>query len=126
MDTGSQIDDAPIEGNWQQRRLERIKEYIAENLSTNLSTAVIAAKFGIASSTLANSFQKFLPESYQRYVEKVRMKKAMDLTRQGKRIWEIMLATGYKNYSTFHKAFRRAFEHPPGRFRYDGEKECLL
>ena len=125
MDTGNQIDDASVKGNWQERRLERIKEYIAENLSTNLSTAVVAAKFGIASSTLAHSFQKFLSESYQRYVEKVRMKKAIELTRQGKRILEIMLATGYKNRSTFHKAFRRAFKHPPARFRFDGEKECL-
>lgn len=123
MDTGNDQQEESKEGNWPQRRLERIKEYIDENLSTDVSAAAVAEKFSISTSTLQHSFKKHLPQTYQQYVEKVRMNKAMEMIRQGKRIREIMVATGYKNRSTFYDAFRRTFQHTPATFKYGDEND---
>jgi transcriptional regulator GlxA family with amidase domain len=121
METGNHIDEVFKEGNWQQRRLERIQKYIEDHLSEDLSAAVIAEKFDISASTLKHSFKKHMGQTCQQYVQEVRMKKAMEMIRQGKRIRAIMVATGYKNRSTFYDAFRRTFQHTPATFKYDDE-----
>jgi two-component system response regulator YesN len=123
MDTGNQLEGINKELNWQQRRLERIQKYIDENLSTDLSAAFVSEKFSISTSTLRHNFKKYLLQGYQQYVEKIRMKKAMEMTKSGKKIREIMFSTGYKNSATFYDAFRRTFKHPPGRFKYDWEND---
>ena len=119
MDTGHYIHEESEELYRQQRRLERIKKYIDDNLSSDLSAAVVSEKFSISISTLHHSFKKHLLQSYQRYVEKVRMNKAMAMIQSGKRIREIMAATGYKNRSTFYNAFKRIFKHTPATFKND-------
>ena len=123
METGNHIDEVFKEGNWQQRRLERIQKYIEDNLSVDLSAAVVAEKFSISPSTLQHSFKKQIQQTCQQYVEEVRMNKAMEMIRQGKRIRAIMVATGYKNRSTFYDAFRRTFHHTPATFKYDRGKD---
>jgi transcriptional regulator GlxA family with amidase domain len=123
METGNHIDKVFKEGNWQQRRLERIQKYIEDNLSADLSAAVVAEKFDISASTLQHNFKKHMGQTCQQYVEEVRMKKAMEMIRQGKIIRAIMVATGYKNRSTFYDAFRRTFQHTPATFKYDRGKD---
>jgi AraC-like DNA-binding protein len=111
-----QIQDEPNELFHEQNRLERIKKYIDDNLKGNLGAAIVAKKFELSVSSLLHIFKKHEQQTYQHYLENVRMKKAMELIKAGKWIQEIMDATGYKYRSTFHKAFKRKFKHPPGYF----------
>jgi AraC-like DNA-binding protein len=119
MATPHHIRDEANEIRQGQNRVESIKKYIDDNLSSDLSAVVVSEKFSVSISTLQHSFKKHLLQSYQRYVEKVRMNKAQARIQPGKRIWEIMAATGYKNGSTFYNAFKRIFKHTPATFKND-------
>jgi len=113
-----QIQDEPNELFHEQNRVERIKKYIAANLSTDLSAATVSQKFELSVSSLQHIFKKHQQQTYQRYLEDTRMKKAFELiTKDGKRIQEAMYETGYKYKSTFNSAFKKKFKHPPSYFQ---------
>ena len=102
----------------EQSRVERIKNYIADNLQTDLSAVVVSKKFELSISSLLHIFKKHEQQTYQHYLEDTRMRKAFDLiTKEGKRAQQAMYATGYKYRSTFNKAFNKKFKHPPGYFK---------
>ena len=103
--------------------VQQINIYIDQNIAGNLSASVVADKFSISISTLHYSFKKHLLQTYQQYLEKARMNKAMEMIRQGKRIPEMMVVTGNKNRPTFYDAFKRTFQHIPATFRYDRGKD---
>lgn len=102
----------------EQSRVEKISQYIADHLATDLSAAAVATKFGLSISSLQHIFKRHHQQTYQRYLEETRMMKAFELiTKEGNRVQEAMYATGYKYKSTFNKAFKRKFKHPPGYFQ---------
>ena len=98
-------------------RVERVKEYVSANLSADLSLGTVAEKFGLNKITLRHVFKKEQQESYRNYVERKRMEKALQLLKEGKWVKEVMYATGYSNWNTFDKAFKRRYTHPPAFFK---------
>jgi AraC-like DNA-binding protein len=98
-------------------RVERVKEYVSANLAADLSIGIVAEKSGMNKTTFRHVFKKEQQESYQEYVERMRMVKALQLLKEGKWIKEVMPATGYKNRGTFNNAFKKAFKHPAGYFK---------
>ena len=64
MASGDHIHDESNDLFSGQSRLERIKKYIDDNLSSDLSAAVVSEKFSISISTLHHSFKKHLLQSY--------------------------------------------------------------
>lgn len=102
----------------EQSRVEKIRQYIADHLATDLSATAVATKFGLSISSLQHIFKRHQQQTYQRYLEETRMMKAFELiTKEGNRVQEAMYATGYNYKSTFNKAFKRRFKHPPGYFQ---------
>lgn len=99
------------------RRVERVEQYIADNLQTDLSAATVAAKFELSVSSLQHLFKRHQQQTYQHYLQDIRIAKAFELVKEGKRIKEIMYATGYKYRTTFNKAFKKKLKHPPGYFK---------
>ena len=117
MDIPNHMHDGSIESLPEHNRLERIKKYISENLSSDLSLGMVADIFKISSSSLRYIFNKYQHQSYQQYVEGVRMKKAYELlTKDEMIIKEVMSVTGYKIRSTFYRAFIKHFKKPPHHF----------
>jgi len=98
-------------------RVERVKEYVSANLATDLSIGTVAKKFELNKTTLRHLFKKQQHESYHDYVERMRMTKALQLLKEGKWIKEVMPATGYRNWSTFDRAFKRRYKYPPAFFK---------
>lgn len=99
------------------RRYRRIEAYIHNNLSGDLRAAVVAKRLGMSVSSLLHIFREHGGQTYQQYVADARMQTAYQILAQGGRVKEAMYATGYKVKSTFNRAFKRAFGHPPGYFR---------
>ena len=99
-------------------RVEQVKKYIAENITTDLRASVVAKKFELSVSSIQRLFKKYQGQAYHRYVKDVRMETALFLiTKQGKRISEAMYAVGYNNRPTFNAAFKKKFKRHPGYFR---------
>ncbi len=95
-------------------RVEQVKMYVSKNIASDLCASVVSEKFELSISSLQHLFKKYQGQSYQRYLEDSRMKKAFGLiTREGKRISEAMYATGYHNRSTFNNAFKKKFKSHP-------------
>ncbi len=111
------IPDEPNEPEYEQSRLERIKEYIAANVSSDLSASTVSRTFELSVSTLLHIFKQHEQQTYQHYLEQTRMKKAMELIKGGKWVKEVMHATGYKNRGTFYNAFKRKYQLPPRHFQ---------
>ena len=117
MDTGNQLYEKSEEHFHRQNWPERIKKYNGENLESDLNAACVSVNFRVSISILHDSFKKHLLQSYRGYVEKEGMNEAIEMIRSGKRIREIMAATGYKNHTTFFHAFKKTFRRPPGMFK---------
>ncbi len=118
MNNRDQIQNEEHEKLHEKNRLGRIRQYIADNLTTNLHAAAISKKFELSVSSLQHIFKKHQKQTYQHYLEDIRMEKAFILiTKERKRIKEVMYATGYKNRATFNNAFKKKFKHPPSYFQ---------
>jgi AraC-like DNA-binding protein len=114
----SQIPDPLDQLRGEKRRMEKIRQYLSENMESDLKLIMVADKFELSVSSLQHLFKKHQQKTYHRYLEDTRLEKAFDMiTLEGKRIKEAMYATGYKNRVTFNIAFKKKFKHPPGHFR---------
>jgi AraC-like DNA-binding protein len=100
------------------QRIESIKQFLSENLSADLHAGIVAGKFKLSLSAFHHLFKKYHHQSYRRYLEELRINTAFELLqKEGMRIKEVIYATGYKNRSTFSKAFKNRFKHSPGHFK---------
>jgi AraC-like DNA-binding protein len=105
-----------------QRAVETITEYILTNLEKDLSIGTVSEKFTMSASTLKHLFKKYTGSSYHQYVERTRMEKAFELIIKGQRTQQTMYTTGYHYRSSFNKAFKKRFKHPPAYFRNKSNK----
>jgi len=98
-------------------RVEKVKQYVSENLDADLRITTVAEKFNLNKFTLQHIFKEQQHETYHEHVERIRMEKALQLLKEGKWVKEAMNLTGYKNRSTFNLAFKKKYQHPPGFFK---------
>lgn len=117
MDTGSTIQEEENELPHWTSRVEKIKEYVLDNLAADLAIGAMSEKFELSASTLRHIFKKHAGESYGQYVERQRMIKALRLLKKGKWVKEVMAMTGYKNRGTFNNAFKKRFKFPASHFK---------
>ncbi len=103
-------------------RVEKVKEYVSQNLAGDLRIATVCRKFNLNKFTLQHIFKEQQKETYHEYVEGMRMEKAFEMITKGERTQQTMYATGYHYRSSFNKAFKRRFKHPPAYFRNKDEQ----
>ena len=117
MATPYDIQDEANEIRLEQNRVEKIKTYLANNLTHDLSIAAVSQKFEVSASTLRHIFKNHQQQSYRHYLEGLRMDKALEFLKEGKWVKEVMTATGYRNRSTFNNAFKKRFNYPASHFK---------
>lgn len=98
-------------------RIEKVKEYVSENLSGDLRINTVCKKLNLNQFTLQHIFKEQQNETYRGYVERMRMEKAFQLLKEGKWVKEVFPATGYRNWSTFSRAFKKRYKYPPTFFK---------
>jgi AraC-like DNA-binding protein len=98
-------------------RVEKVKEYVSENLAGDLHITTVSEKFSLNKFTLQHIFKEQQDETYREYVERMRMDKALLLLNEGKWVKEVMDATGFRNRGTFNLAFKKRYNLPPGFFK---------
>lgn len=92
--------------------------YVNHNYQDSIKLEGIAQLFGYNSSYLGKLFQKKVGESFNSYLDYVRVSHAKILLTQGNlKIYEISERVGYKNVDYFYKKFRAVTGTTPADYR---------
>lgn len=92
--------------------------YVNHNFQDSIKLEGIAQLFGYNSSYLGKLFQKRVGESFNSYLDYVRISHAKILLTQGNmKIYEISERVGYKNVDYFYKKFRAVTGTTPADYR---------
>ncbi len=106
--------------------LYELKPYILECLEGRdylegnpLSLRNLSGHFGLSPRELEQAIRQQYHTTVPGYILKVRMERAMELVRDpGISIGEIVITLGYKDFSSFTRAFSKYHGHPPSYFRH--------
>jgi len=88
-------------------------EYIENNLSTDLTIQNLSKVLGCSASALSHAFKNQTGISLHGYISQKRLALAKTLLDKGEKPTEIYLKCGYKDYSSFYKAYVKAFSVNP-------------
>ena len=98
--------------------LDDILYYIDHNYTSNLKLETIAPLFGYNSAYLGKIFNKSVGESFNSYVDHVRIDFSKELLKENRlKVYEIAEQVGYKNVDYFHKKFKKYVGESPAEFR---------
>ncbi len=98
--------------------LSDILYYIQHNLSESLKLEKIAPLFGYNSAYLGKIFKSNVGESFNSYVDRMRINKAKELlTSDRLKVYEISERVGYRNVDYFHKKFQKYVGMSPANYR---------
>ncbi|MBQ9977779.1 MAG: helix-turn-helix transcriptional regulator [Clostridia bacterium] len=95
--------------------LPEIISYISQNLSYDLSIETLAKKLNLSASTLTHSFKKELGISLHEYITQRRLMLAKKLISKNQKPSKIYFDCGFKDYSSFYKAYVKHFGYPPSK-----------
>ncbi|MDF2844567.1 MAG: rhaS 9 [Herbinix sp.] len=94
-------------------KLIKIIEYINEHLTEELSIDVLADQFYLSRYYLMHFFKEETGYTIGNYITEKRLLLAKSLVQNGSTITEACFQSGFKNYSTFSRAFKKAFRTVP-------------
>ena len=97
--------------------LEQISAYVDDNLAQKITLKMIADQFSVSVSTVTQLFQKKTRSTFHHFLTGRRMERARTLILQGLPLESVGRAIGYRDHSTFYRAFRQTFGISPREFR---------
>src|SRR5690606_27404230 len=99
-------------------RINRVFEYIDENLNSDLSLETVAALAFFSPFHFHRIFKFITDETLNKYVTRRRIEKsALDLLHKNITATEISHNLGYSDISSFSKAFKKYYGLSPTEFR---------
>lgn len=103
-------------GYTENSRLTReLADYISENLSDDLDINSLSKKFLVSQSTVVHLFKKEFGISIHKYITQKRLVRAKQLIREGKQPSKIYTDVGFRDYSSFYKAYVKLFNSSPSK-----------
>ncbi|MCR5153313.1 MAG: response regulator [Lachnospiraceae bacterium] len=107
-----------IGGSSRDSVMDDILYYIDHNYHSNIKLEMIASLFGYNSSYLGKVFNRTVGESFNSYVDKIRVNHAIELLSLNKlKVYEIAERVGYRNVDYFHKKFKKYTGDSPAEYR---------
>lgn len=98
-------------------RLSRIIEYIQDNFASKISLKDIARQENLDMTYLSHFIKKHLGISFQQYVNKVRLSKAIDLmTKTNMKKIDICMECGFSDYRYLSRLFHQEFGCTPSQY----------
>ena len=86
---------------------------INDNFHLNLTLQELADRFYISRAQLCRRFQKATGTSLGRYLNDKRLTAAQQLLNQGRTASDVCAMCGFRDYSSFYRAYTRHFGHSP-------------
>ena len=99
------------------QKMEEILRYIAANLDRELSVDLLAKQFYLSRYYLMHRFKDVTGYTIHQYIRQTRLLKAGELIRAGMPVMKAAEAAGFKEYSTFLRAFQSTFHMSPREFQ---------
>ncbi len=87
------------------------------HIGENLSAEEIAKLCRMSLSNLKKVFTRYAGMGVARYFTEMKMQRAAELLRSGKRVGEVAAELGYSDQNYFSTVFRRIMGTPPGSYR---------
>lgn len=98
--------------------LETALRYISESIGDpDLTIERCAAAAGCSVSSLTKTFRRQMNTSVAKYIRDMRLKKALDLIRQGMSVRDTCDTCGFGSTETFHRVFKARYGITPGQLR---------
>lgn len=94
-------------------KLLQIIDYINDHLAEDITIEQLAAHFYLNRYYLMHFFKEGTGYTIGNYITKKRLLLAKSLIQNGKSITEVCFQSGFKNYSTFSRAFKKEFNTIP-------------
>ncbi len=94
-------------------KLIQIIDYINEHLSEEISIDTLSAQFFLSRYYLMHFFKEETGYTIGNYITEKRLLLAKNMVQNGYSITEACFQSGFKNYSTFSRAFKKAFKTIP-------------
>ncbi len=105
-------------------RCTEIVDYVKSNFDKPITIKDVSAKFYLNSSYLGRVFKKTTGESFNKYINNLRIKKAKQmLTQSDVKIYEISDSLGYSESKYFIAKFTQIVGVTPGEFRKEFYKQ---
>lgn len=99
------------------QQMQKMIELIRRNYADNLKLESLAEVFGYNSSYLGKLFRNYTGESFNTYLDKVRIEQAKELLEQGLKVYQVAERVGYSNVDYFHGKFRKYEGVSPSAYR---------
>lgn len=97
-------------------KIDEILAYINQNLTADLSADALCARFFLSRSWLMHRFKAVTGCPIHQYVLQKRLILAAQLLREGESVSTAASASGFRDYSAFLRAFRKAYAVSPREF----------
>ncbi|MHB9942956.1 AraC family transcriptional regulator [Clostridium sporogenes] len=95
------------------KQIEEIINYIKENLQEDLSIDTLSSKFFINKYYLMHKFKSQTGYTLHRYIQQKRLAFSKSLIIKGHKITELYIKCGFGDYSSFIRAFKKAYGISP-------------
>ena len=96
--------------------LTGVFQYINAHLTEDISVSDLAERFFFNENTLARRFKKHADVTIPEYIRQKRLAMARLCMYQGMSATEAGIASGFSDYTTFYRAFRKAYGVSPKAF----------
>lgn len=93
--------------------IKKIINYIVLNLKSDISLDTLANEFYVSKYHLCYIFKKFTGLTIGEYITQKRLAVADDLVKNGKSLSDAASMVGFKNYSSFYKAYKKSYNKSP-------------
>lgn len=98
--------------------IDRITEYLKENIGDELSHDAVAAKYRIHPGYMSRLFKQATGENFSEYIFRIKMEKAAELLKDGRyKVNEVARMIGYSGSSYFSIMYKRHTGYTPKEYQ---------